>query len=302
MKLRRVHWLKLIVCTVATVSLVRTLLVGSCIIPSSGMENSLYQGEGVLIDKWSYGLRLPFPSWIGYHRLASRPIQKGDIVLFNNPGTDEQATRLEDRKVFISRCIGTAGDTLLLNRDWRSVGSTFINPDSKALYAYPSASDDLVTALMEAVGITDNVLIDYTPEGDYIRSFSHYEFYLLTQKADDRVQFTPLDQQNAEAHPFIIPQQGIPVKVYPWNAILLCNTIVHHEHRNASLQGDTLIVDGNVVSEYSFGKNYYWMASNDPTNLCDSRLFGLVPEDHLIGKAWRIWWTTHKGRFLQRVE
>ena len=44
------------------------------------------------------------------------------------------------------------------------------------------------------------------------------------------------------------------------------------------------------------------MASNDPLDLCDSRLFGFVPEDHLIGKAWRLWWTTRPGRLFQRVE
>ena len=36
------------------------------------------------------------------------------------------------------------------------------------------------------------------------------------------------------------------------------------------------------------------MASNNPVNLCDSRLFGLVPDDHLIGKAWRIWFSSRK--------
>lgn len=302
MKLRWVYGLKLAVGTLLAVGLVRTLLVGSYRIPSSGMENSLYKGEGVLVDKWRYGLRLPLLSWTGYHRLFPREVRKGDVVLFNNPGTSETGVRIENRKVFISRCIGVAGDTLLLNRDWRSVDNSRISPDCKALYAYPSALEEVVTALMEAVGIEGNTLVDYMPDGRYIRRFSHYEFYLLTQKADGRVPFVALDQQSPEVHPIVVPRRGVPVKVYPWNAILLCNTIVHHEHRKAWLQGDTLVVDGRKVSEYRFGKNYYWMASNDPLDLCDSRLFGFVPEDHLIGKAWRLWWTTRPGRWFRRVE
>ncbi len=266
------------------------------------MENSLYKGEGVLVDKWSYGLRLPFPSWTGYHRIAPRPVRKGDIVLFNNPGGSVQDIRLENRPVFISRCVGVAGDTLLLNRDWRPVGTSPGSPDSKALYAYPSGQEDLVQALMETVGITDNPLVDYTSDGHYIRSFSGYVYSGLSLMAEGRVGFFPLDQQHPDTRPFVVPRRGVPVKVYPWNAILLCNTIVHHEGRAASLQGDTLLVDGKAVSEYRFGKDYYWMSSNDPVNLHDSRLFGLVPEDHLIGKAWRIWWTSRKGRFFQRVE
>ena len=58
---------------------------------------------------------------------------------------------------------------------------------------------------------------------------------------------------------------------------LLCNTIMRHEGKRASVKGDTLLVEDKPVSAYTFEKNYYWMASNNPINLCDSRLFGLVP-------------------------
>lgn len=79
---------------------------------------------------------------------------------------------------------------------------------------------------------------------------------------------------------------------------MLCNTVVRHEGRVASVRGDTLYVGGKPVEAYTFNKNYYWMASNNPVNLCDSRLFGLVPDDHLIGKAWRIWFSSRKGRIF----
>ena len=106
----------------------------------------------------------------------------------------------------------------------------------------------------------------------------------------------------SKSHPFVIPAKGKPVKVYPWNVTLLCNTIMRHEGKQASVKGDTLLVEGKPVSAYTFKKNYYWMASNNPINLCDSRLFGLVPDDHLIGKAWRIWFSSRKGRFFERVQ
>ncbi len=58
--------------TIVGVALVVVLLRGcvatSYLIPSSGMENSLYQGERILVNKWSYGLRLPFMKLWGYHR------------------------------------------------------------------------------------------------------------------------------------------------------------------------------------------------------------------------------------------
>ena len=53
---------------------------------------------------------------------------------------------------------------------------------------------------------------------------------------------------------------------------------------------------------YIFRKDYYWMASNNPVNLSDSRLFGLVPHDHLVGRASYIWYSHRKERIFQPVQ
>lgn len=297
-------WLKAVLTATAVALLVKMLLVTSCIIPSSGMENSLYQGEGILVNKWSYGLRVPFPSLWGYHRLGKKPVEKGDIFLFNNPDPRRESEWMERRELFISRCTGVAGDTLMLNRELTEIGGEVLSPDSKELYAYPSAAEDLVWEALQSIGIAEeNKLVSYLSDGSYIRSFSHYEHYLMVQKLGGKVVLTPLtSKQPQEVYPFVVPRKGMPVKVYPWNVALLCNTIRAHEHRQAEVCRDTLWVEGVPVSEYAFTKDYYWVSSNDPVNLCDSRLFGFVPEDYIIGKACLIWFTSRKGRFLQRVQ
>ena len=293
---------KIIGTAVLAVLLIRALLVTSCFIPSSGMENSLYRGEGVLVSKWSYGLRLPFPSWIGYHRLAPSRAGRGDVVFFNNPLPSHCGERLECRDMFISRCIGLPGDTLMLNKDLTVVDGDVFSPDSKELYVYPSSDEDLLLKTLNSLGLADNPLIGYEAGGKYIRSFSHYEFYLVSQRVEDAISFVPLKASvTQDVHPFVVPEKGKPVRVYPWNVKLLCNTILSHEKRTADVVQDTLYVDGNPVTEFTFTKDYYWMASNDPVNFNDSRLFGFVPEDHLVGKAWRIWYPARKGRFFQRV-
>ncbi|WP_044821344.1 S26 family signal peptidase, partial [Bacteroides fragilis] len=62
---------------------------------------------------------------------------------------------------------------------------------------------------------------------------------------------------------------------------------------------DTLYIEGRPSQHCYFTKDYYWMASNNSVNLSDSRLFGFVPQDHVIGKASRIWFskTDHTGIF-----
>lgn len=67
---------------ILVVVLLRGCVMTSYLIPSSGMENSLFQGERILVNKWSYGLRLPLMALWNYHRWADSPVQKG-ISLFS---------------------------------------------------------------------------------------------------------------------------------------------------------------------------------------------------------------------------
>ena len=150
--------------------------------------------------------------------------------------------------------------------------------------------------------IKENLLVGYS-EGRYVRSFSHYEHYLLKQKLGASFNLHPLHANDTtDSHPLVIPAKGKVIKVYPWNVTLICNTILRHEGRRALVKNDTLFVDGKPVNFYIFKKDYYWMASNNPVNLADSRLFGLVPHDHLIGRASYIWYSSRKERIFQPVQ
>lgn len=280
--------LKAVLIAAALVVLIKVFAFTSCTIPSTGMENSLLRGERVIVNKWSYGLRLPLMGMTGYHRLAARGVERGDIVLFNNPAGKGT---IERRELFINRCIGLPGDTLMLNGQLIQTRDQVLSPDSKLVYAYPGEQEDLVVEAMRRVGIGDNKLVGFD-RGDFLRSFSHYEIYLMRQELRGQVTFRSLQTDTADGvHPFVVPARGRAVRVYPWNAKLLCNTIVQHEGRQARLQGDTLWVDGRRVTSYTFTKDYHWVASNNSVSLCDSRLFGFVPDDHIIGRASLIWFS-----------
>lgn len=290
--------LKVLFTAALIVLLVKTFAFTSCTIPSTGMENSLYQGERVLVNKWSYGLRIPFTA---SHFMAER-VGKGEIVLFNNPNPASWDTPVFAREMFISRCVGVPGDTLMLNQELLVTGEKALSPDSKSLYTYPYTAEDTLQWAMKELGIKDNPLVGYAREM-YVRSFSHYEYYLLKQKLHGWIRLLPAyGNDSVKSHPFVVPAKGKEVQVYPWNMNLLCNTLVHHEGRNASVRNDTLFVDGKPTASCIFRKDYYWMASNNPINLCDSRLFGLVPHDHLIGRATTIWYSSDQERIFQSVQ
>lgn len=132
---KRKTWIRLgvkLLAIIAMVFLIRSFAFTSCLIPYSGMENSLFQGERILVNKWSYGLRVPFMSLFSYHRWLERPVGKQEIVVFNNPAAGTKLA-IDRRAVYISRCIGTPGDTLLIDSCFSVVSpEAEVNPDKNS--------------------------------------------------------------------------------------------------------------------------------------------------------------------------
>lgn len=312
MNIHKFKWILAFAGAIAVVLLLRGFAFTSCLIPSTGMENSLFQGERILVNKWSYGLRVPLMSLFSYHRWCEQPVRKQDVAVFNNPAAIDQPT-IDRREIYISRCIGTPGDTLLVDSLF-SVSSpeAQFNPDKKRLYSYPAAKEKLITSLMQTLSITNDGLMG-SNDSTHVRSFSRYEYYLLEQAISDQNWIQPLTEKSEkELKPLIVPGKGKALRIYPWNITLLRNTLVMHEGKQAEIKNDTLYIDGKPTQHCFFTKDYYWMASNNSVNLSDSRLFGFVPQDHIIGKASLIWFSKEKGtgifdgyrwnRFFQSVK
>ena len=280
---------------IVIVLLLRGFAFTSCLIPSTGKENSLLEGERIIVNRWSYGLRIPFMSVFSYHRWCERPVKKQDIVVFNNPAAIQQPM-IDRREIYISRCIGTPGDTLLIDSLFTVVSPEVqFNPDKKRLYSYPAGKEKLMTSLMNTLSITDDGLMGNN-DSTHVRSFSRYEFYLLKQAINHQNWLQPLtENKDNDPKPLIIPGKGKVLRVYPWNITLLRNTLVLHEGKQAEIKNDTLYVDEKPTQHCYFTKDYYWMGANNSVNLSDSRLFGFVPQDHIIGKASLIWFSKEKG-------
>lgn len=280
---------------VLVVVLLRGCVATSYSIPSSGMENSIYCGERILVNKWSYGLRLPFINLWGYHRWADSPVQKEDILVFNNPANFSEHA-IDKREVFISRCIGVPGDTLLIDSLFSVVPSEKNAPDQKILYTYPRQKECQLDSLLSILSIKLNKLLGQDSVTN-VRSFSRYEYYLLEQALNSNCWIEPILKEDSieVLKPLIVPGKGSPIRVYPWNITLLRNTLVLHEKKRAEIKNDTLYVEGKPVQHCYFTKDYYWVGANNSINLSDSRLFGFVPKDHIIGKASIIWFSKEKG-------
>lgn len=247
MNIRKFKWILAFAGAVVVVLLLRGFAFTSCLIPSTGMENSIFQGERILVNKWSYGLRVPFMSLFSYHRWCESPVRQQDIVVFNNPAGIREPI-IDRREIYISRCLGVPGDTLLVDSLFSVISpEAQFNPDKKRLYSYPASKENLITSLMHTLSITNDGLMG-SNDSTHVRSFSRYEYYLLEQAMNGKESFVqPLsNREDAEPNPLIVPGKGKFIRVYPWNITLLRNTLVMHEGKQAEIKNDTLYVDGNL--------------------------------------------------------
>ena len=294
MNIRKFKWILVFAGAIVIVLLLRGFAFTSCFIPSTSMENSIFQGERILVNKWSYGLRIPFMSIFSYHRWRERPVREQDIVVFNNPAGIRQPV-IDRREIYIGRCIGVPGDTLFIDSLFSVISPEVqFNPDKKRLYAYPVDKENLITSLMHTLSIDDDGLMG-SSDSTHVRSFSRYEYYLLEQAINGNNWIQPLaGKKDTELRPLIVPGKGKFIRVHPWNITLLRNTLVMHEGKQAEIKNDTLYVDGKPTQHCYFTKDYYWVGANNTINLTDSRLFGFVPQDHLIGKASLVWFSKEK--------
>ncbi len=84
--------------------------------------------------------------------------------------------------------------------------------------------------------------------------------------------------------PLYMPKAGETIQLTVENLPLYKHVITHYEHHKISVNGNQILIDGQVASNYTFKKDYFWMMGDNRHNSQDSRVWGMVPHDHVIGK------------------
>ncbi len=233
---------------------------------------------------------------------------------------------VDKRENFIKRCVAIAGDTMSIIN-----GVVHINgqpephfPDAEKQYYIKDESkftpneDNLAE-----MGIHVRDLPDI---GDIERSHDGKNLLLVTitndewknlaaqhkalfEKYNDSTRLTDIFPYYDESinwtidnfGPLWIPAKGGTIQLTKDNYIRYGRCITAYEGNKIEIQGDKFFINGKEAATYTFKMNYYWLMGDNRNHSLDSRFWGFVPEDHVVGKASLIWFSWEKGPRWKRL-
>ena len=223
----------------------------------------------------------------------------------------EIITRPADRREnYVKRCVGLPGQTLQIkDRIVYLDGKANKEPENVQYTYHVKLKQAIPEEMMEDLGISMEDLTSLNTSG-YMPLTNRavkvlkahpdiVESVTLNTEAND-LEIYPL---NGNKHwtrdnygPIWIPKKGESIDLTLDNIAIYERPIKVYEANDLQIRDGKIFINGQEAKSYTFKMDYYWMQGDNRHNSADSRYWGFVPEDHIVGKPIFIWWSSDPDR------
>jgi signal peptidase I len=227
-------------------------------------------------------------------------------------GIDLTVRPVDKRDHYIKRCVALPGDVFEIKDHTIYInGQAQAQPENVQFNYWVTRSNFNQQKLLEmGVNIKELAGSEEVPEGKNYpntirfaltpanaKEFQEMGYQMVLDKRND-IDKTLFPQDTAHFKwsidnygPLTMPKAGETVQLSMDNIALYWRVIKIYENNGLEFKNNEIFINGSKATSYTFKQNYYWAVGDNRHNSQDSRFWGFVPEDHVVGKPLFIWFS-----------